>query len=88
MNITVNYYAQLRQAAGTETETIEIPDGTTVPDALRSVDHGEAFKTLLFDDAGALRPVILLVVNDLPAMPDRILNSGDSLSVFSPVAGG
>jgi molybdopterin converting factor small subunit len=88
MKITFSYFAQIRKAAGTESETVSVADGTTVLAALKVVNHGAEFKGLLFDDSGALRPVILLVVNDIPAAPDRKLNDGDHVNVFSPVAGG
>jgi molybdopterin converting factor small subunit len=88
MKITFSYFAQIRQKAGVELETIEVADGATALEAVRSIDHGGEFSGLLFDESGALRPVILLVVNDVPAAPDQVLNDGDQVQVFSPVAGG
>lgn len=88
MNITISYFAQIRQAAGMESEPVEVPGGATVLDAVRSVDHGAQFKALLFNESGALHPVILFLVNDIPAAPDRPLKDGDRISIFSPVAGG
>lgn len=88
MNVTFNYFAQIRQKAGIETETIEVADGATALEALKSVDHGKEFSGVLFDESGALRPVILFVVNEVPSAPDQVLNDGDKVQVFSPVAGG
>ena len=88
MNVTFSYFAQIRQKAGIESETVEVAEGGSALDALQSIHHGDEFSGLLFDKSGALRPVILLVVNDLPAAPDRVLNDGDHVQVFSPVAGG
>lgn len=88
MKITFGYFAQIRKAAGLESETISVPTGITVLAALKTVKHGEEFNGLLFNGTGALRPVILFVVNDIPAAPDQKLNDGDTVSVFSPVAGG
>ena len=88
MKITVSYFAQIRQKAGTESETVDLSDGVTALEAVKSIDHGNEFAGLLFDESGALRPVILFVINDVPAAPDQILNNGDHVQVFSPVAGG
>jgi len=88
MKITFVYFAQIRQKAGVETETVAVADGTTLHDALQAMDHGTGFRELLFDGAGAVRAVILLVVNGLPAAPERVLKDGDSVQIFSPVAGG
>lgn len=88
MKIRFSYFAQIRQKAGTESETIDAADGTTALDVLKSIDHGDEFRDLLFDESGALRPVILFVVNEVPAAPDQLLSDGDQVQVFSPVAGG
>ncbi|TWT84076.1 ThiS family protein [Planctomycetes bacterium CA13] len=86
--ITLRYYAQIRQKAGTESETVEVPNGATALQSLQAVDHGEDFNAMLFDDSGALRPVIMFVINDVPAPQDAVLSDGDQVQVFSPVAGG
>ncbi len=88
MKITFSYFAQIRQKAGTESEIIEVADGATALEALQSIEHGDEFSGLLFDESGAVRPVILFVVNDVPAAPEQVLNDGDQVQVFSPVAGG
>ncbi len=88
MKITVSYFAQIRQKAGTESEMIEVAEGATALDALKSIDHGDEFSGLLFDESDALRPVILFVVNDVPAAPEQGLSDGDQVQIFSPVAGG
>ena len=87
MKITFSYFAQIRQQAGTESETVEASDGATAVEVLKGIAHGEAFRTLLFDDAGALRPTILLIINEVVAA-DHVLADGDHVQVFSPVAGG
>ena len=88
MKITLTYFAQIRRSAGVETETVVVDYGTTLQGALKGVDHGVGFSELLFDGTGALRPVILLVVNGLPAEPERKLEDNDHVQVFSPVSGG
>jgi len=88
MRVTFIYFAQIRQKAGVESETVEVGDGATTIEVLKTIDHGTEFSGLLFDESGALRPVILFVVNDVPAAPDQVLGDGDQVQVFSPVAGG
>ncbi len=88
MNVLIRYHAQIRRAAGLDRETVEMPDGCTALEALQAVTHGDGFSALLFDEQRKLRPVILLLVNEVPAEPERKLQAGDQLSVFSPVAGG
>ena len=88
MKITFSYFAQIRQKAGTESETVEVPDGATAVEALKTIDYGDGFYGLLFDESGLLRPVILLVVNDVPSTSDTVLKDGDRVQIFSPVVGG
>ena len=88
MKITFSYYAQIRQKAGTESETVEVSDGATAFESLKAVDRGEEFRRMLFDESGELRPAILFVINDVPAAKDATLRDGDQVQVFSPLAGG
>jgi molybdopterin converting factor small subunit len=88
MKITFSYCAQIRQQAGVESEPVEVPEGTTALEALKAVDHGREFQSLLFNESGALHSVILLIGNEGGIAPDTVLKNGDQLQVFSPVAGG
>jgi len=88
MKIVFNYYAQIRRAAGAETECVEVAAGATLLETLKTMDHGAEFAALLFDAAGAPQPVILYLVNGRAATPEQRLSDGDHVSVFSPVAGG
>jgi len=45
MKIMFSYFAQIRQAAGAASETVEVPDGAAAGDALNGLAHGEAFRT-------------------------------------------
>lgn len=88
MKVTIYYHAQIRKAAGVESECVEGAEGATLLDVLKTIDHGADFRALLFDAQGAPHATILFLVNDLPVTPDQTLHDGDRLSVFSPVAGG
>lgn len=88
MKITVIYHAQIRRLAGVAEEGVELPEGATVADAVRRAPGAAAAAELLFDAEGRLQPVILTVLNGVPAAPSRALRDGDTLALFSPVAGG
>lgn len=92
MKVTFKYYAQVRQAAGTESETVDLEKDTGVAGAVAGLSkkHGDAFRAVVQDDAGNLRPVNIILVNGMPADPAAgpKLSEGDEVSIFSPVAGG
>ena len=92
MKVTLSYHAQVRQAAGTESESIDVPDGGDVLSALRlaAEAHGEAFRTLVLTSAGEVRPSLLILLNSVPVSRSgsKALAEGDEIGVFSPVSGG
>ncbi len=88
MKVTMIYHAQIRRRAGLPEEAVELPDGATVADAVRRAPGAAAAADLLIDAAGSLQPVLLAVLNGVPSAPDRALRDGDTLALFSPVAGG
>jgi len=92
MQITVEYAAQIKRAAGRSAETFDCDSPCTVQDVLeRVVDrHGEAIGQLLFDRQRRLHPSILLFVGDsqVRAHEPRELNDGDVLTILSPISGG
>jgi molybdopterin synthase sulfur carrier subunit len=92
MRIQTSYFAQIRQAAGADGAALELNDGATLAQALRAAAerHGDAFRKMLFDDSGRLRPSMILLVNGVPAAGglETVLTNGDAVSLFSPVAGG
>ncbi len=92
MKITVHYLAQLRQAAGTGSEQIELDTAATVADLARRLaeTHGDPLRRLLFDASGSLQPTNLFFIGETQAQPaDRLsLQEGDVVTVLSPIAGG
>jgi molybdopterin converting factor small subunit len=92
MQVTLNYFAQMRAAAGAETETAELPAGTDLAAAVRDAArrHGNEFRALALDADGRLRPSLLVLVNGVPAARDaaRPLADGDAVTLMSAVAGG
>lgn len=92
MKITINYFGQLRQAAAVDSETIEIPDDSTIKKALKTrADHyGQSFEKVVLDEQGNIRPSVLVVVNgkgvDVQSLP--AIGDGDEITFMPAIAGG
>jgi molybdopterin converting factor small subunit len=92
MNITVEYWAQLRTAAGQPFEAIELPAAASLADLLEHVAarHGPALRSVLFDQAGKPRTSNIILVNQEmvrlsecgPLTPNAVV------TLLSPMAGG
>jgi molybdopterin converting factor subunit 1 len=82
MFVDVRLFAMLRERAGSDTVTIEVPDGATVRDAVDAVarTHG------LADVMG--RMSVVMAVNREYAADDARLAEGDELALIPPVSGG
>ncbi len=75
--LTIRLFAQLREAKGAETVTVEAPAGST----LRQV-----YDTLF---PGPLRALpIAFARNDTYAKPTDVVEDGDELAFLPPVGGG
>ncbi|MCD2194206.1 MoaD/ThiS family protein [Actinomycetospora endophytica] len=83
MTATVRYFAAAKAAAGTATETMTLPGGTTVADVVAAVaaDHGEALARVL----GACS---LLLDGRAVHDRDEPLPDGATVDVLPPFAGG
>jgi molybdopterin converting factor small subunit len=92
MTVHLEYTAQLKQAAGTSRETLEVPEGATFRSAcaLAATRHGEEFRRLLLTSEGTLQPTLLAFHCDQPVLPqaDPPLKAGDTLTLMSPISGG
>ena len=92
MQITVEYAAQIKRAAGRASETFEWDSSCTVRDVLRRIveRHGEPLGNLLFHEDGRLHPSILLFVGDSQVRWEtpRELQDRDVLTILSPISGG
>jgi molybdopterin converting factor subunit 1 len=82
MFVDVRLFAMLRERAGRESVTVEVPDGATVGEAVDAVarEHGLA-------DLVARMPVVM-AVNREYARADATLAEGDELALIPPVSGG
>ncbi len=82
MFIDVRLFAMLRERAGNDSVTVEVPDGATVRDAVAAVgrEHGLAD---VID-----RMSVVMAVNREYADDDVRLAEGDELALIPPVSGG
>jgi molybdopterin synthase catalytic subunit len=81
MQITVLFFATLKERAGTERLTLEVPDGTTVAE----------LKARLATEAPNLAPALptaLVSVNHEFAFAEDPLPAGAEVALFPPVSGG
>ena len=94
MEITVQFEAQLRQAAGVGQATVTVPDDSSVEATLRIIGTkcGPALEERLLAADGTVQRSVLLFVNDQPiahaAVADHRLNAGDVLLLYPPISGG
>ena len=92
MKLQVQYFAQVRQAAGCGNETVLLDDGADIRGLLAwlAARYGVPFRSFVLDEHGDARPGIIMLVNDKPVARGQILRlaDGDRVSIFSPVAGG
>jgi molybdopterin converting factor small subunit len=92
MRLTIRYMAQVRQAAGTASEQVEVDRPCTAAELLvrLAAERGGAFARLVLDEAGGPQPTLLLFRGDdqiAPGDPDT-LQHGDVVTILSPIAGG
>jgi MoaD family protein len=92
MKVAVRYLAQLRQAAGVASESVEVPGGCPLPALLSRLAerHGDSFQRLLLDGNGGVHDSILLFVGEEQVRNGTpvVLKEGDVITVLSPMAGG
>jgi molybdopterin converting factor small subunit len=92
MKVNVNYLAQLKQAAGISSESVELNTPCSVQDLVTRLaeNHGEPLRSFLLDTGGSLCTSILIVVGDTQVHWETPvqLKEGDVISFLSPLAGG
>jgi len=92
MQVTVQYEAQARRAAGTRTETIDVADAISVSDCIRHVAdrHDDPLKSILMNSDGDIQPSLLVFVNDSHIVHREagVLSDGDTLTLMTPISGG
>src|SRR5215210_6623881 len=76
MEVTVRLFAMLRERAGSNELTLELPDGARVSDALAELR-----------ELAAGLPLVM-AVNREYASEETVLDPGDELALIPPVSGG
>lgn len=82
MSVRVLYFAGLREALGTGSETLELPPGVDSAGGLRDWLAGHGREVLA--SAKNLR----CAVNQEMSGPDAVVRDGDEVAFFPPVTGG
>jgi molybdopterin synthase catalytic subunit len=81
LTITVLFFAQARDAAGRARDTLELPLGSRVGDALALLERAHP-------GLASLRPHLAVAVGQQLASPDAALVHGAELALLPPVSGG
>ena len=81
MNLTILFFATLKDKAGRDRHTLALPEGATV--ATLKAALAEAIPAL-----GPMLPTTLVAVNHEFALPEDPLREGDEVGLFPPVSGG
>ncbi|MFB6136298.1 MAG: ubiquitin-like small modifier protein 1 [Halobacteriaceae archaeon] len=90
MELELRFFANFREAVGQKTVHRDFEDGLTVGEVLGAMETDYEGLDILED--GAVRPHINVLRNGREIQyldgVDTVLEDGDALSVFPPVAGG
>ena len=76
MNITVKYFASLREQTGKAEELLTLNEATTIADVWKSVSGAKDSEN------------ILMAINMEYVKSDAIIKEGDEVAFFPPVTGG
>ncbi len=90
MQVSVEYTAQIKRAAGRSKDTIELTDGATVQTLIESLAESadDSLKRSLVTGDGRMQPTLLVFVRDEQVRSADTLNDGDTVTLLSPISGG
>jgi molybdopterin converting factor small subunit len=92
MQVTFNFFSQVRQAAGVESDRVTMDEGADLLATLEEVAarYGDEFRAMVLDPSGGVRPSLIALVNGqpVPRGEKHRLAEGDQVSLISAVAGG
>jgi molybdopterin synthase sulfur carrier subunit len=85
MNITLRFFASVREALGSSHETLALPAGIDTVGQVRRhlMERGEKWEQALSEQR-ALR----MACNQLMCGPDQVVEDGAEVAFFPPVTGG
>ncbi|MCA9041256.1 MAG: MoaD/ThiS family protein [Planctomycetaceae bacterium] len=92
MRITVEYMAQIKRAAGTAREEVELPGGATLGETLSQLakQHGDPLAGMLLDaDGKPINSLLLFLGEDQVRLEKNpVLQDGAQLTISTPISGG
>ncbi|MBL7183655.1 MAG: MoaD/ThiS family protein [Anaerolineae bacterium] len=93
ITVTVRYHNLLRRMTGVKEETISLPVGASLRDALEHLAqrHGPALQEMLFEPDGGISVHLVIFRNRQLVRPDQHdapLTDGEELMLFPAIAGG
>ena len=92
MIVTIEYTAQLKQAAEVSSEEVTLPKGATAKDAILQVaaEQNEALKKILLSEDNTISPSLLFFIDDQQVvdLESFTMTAGDRITMMSPISGG
>ena len=92
MQVTVEYTAQIRRAAGVSSESYSVDDGCTVDELLPQIAerHGSDLGRFLVTEDGSPQSTLLAFISDSQVRwgNETPLKDGQTVTLLSPISGG
>ncbi|MFD1632541.1 ubiquitin-like small modifier protein 1 [Haloplanus ruber] len=93
MDLELRFFATFREAVGQKTLEREFDDDATVGEILLTLESAyDGLEGKLIDDGGDLQPNLNILKNGREVLhmegTETVMEDGDTLSIFPPVAGG
>jgi molybdopterin converting factor small subunit len=93
ISVSVRYHNMLKRRAGIRGETLSLPDGSQIGDALWEMAerHGPKLREMLFTHDGEVAPHLVVFCNSKLVPRNRAefaLADGDELMLFPATSGG
>jgi molybdopterin synthase sulfur carrier subunit len=84
-NVTLRYFAWVRERVGTDTETVDLPNGVKTPESLIAwlKSRGETYAHAFEDDAA-----IRVAIDQVHAGRDEDISGAREIAFFPPMTGG
>jgi molybdopterin converting factor small subunit len=88
--VTVEFFAQAREAAGCAAETVDLGADATLLTLARTLveKHGPRMAQLLLEPGGELSRHVLFTVGDVQVSGAATLADGDRVTIVPPISGG
>ncbi len=83
MNLSLHYFASVKESLNCDQESVELASGNTVADLIKQLGERDAPWRQTLQDGD-----ILVAVNQTMSSLDTKLHPGDEVAFFPPVTGG